>query len=258
MNGLAVCAGVGGIELGLRLALGAAYRTVGYIEREAYVVGVLAARMEDGTLDAAPVWDDLESFDGRRWRGRVDLVSGGIPCQPFSCAGKRRGVADDRWLWPAFWRCVREVGAQWLFLENVPGIVHNALPLILGDLAEGGWSAEWDVFSAAGVGANHLRKRLFLLATNAEQRINGVLPPVLADAARGGAVRRNGSQTDVAADARRGRGPQAVQCWAAEPGMGRVADGVAFRVDRLRACGNGVVPLVAAVAWRVLSERLFA
>jgi len=299
MNGLAACAGTGALEAGLRFALGGAYRTICYIEREAYAAAILAARMADGCLDEAPVWSDLTSFDGRFWRGTVDLVTAGIPCQPFSCAGKRAGVADERYLWPFLWRVVRDVGAWALFLENVPGIIHNALPLILGDLADRGWSAEWDVFSAAGVGAPHLRKRLFLLAADperggvwrehrgrggscgqaaavarddgaagavadaavckraAERRVqqDGLLPALLADAGGEGSQERKGERRDAGAEqqaAERGG------WWATEPAVGRVADGVAYRVDRLRAIGNGVVPLVAATAWSVLSKRLEA
>lgn len=166
MNGLALCPGLGGLELGLRLALGDSYHTVGYIEREGPVAAILAARMADGSLDEAPIWDDLESFDGRPWRGRVDLVSAGFPCQPWSVAGQRRGTEDERWLWPGISRIIREVGPGLVFLENVPGLLAGGLGHVLSDLATLGFDAEWGVFGADDVGAPHRRKRVFVLGVS--------------------------------------------------------------------------------------------
>ncbi|MFP3947113.1 MAG: DNA cytosine methyltransferase [Longimicrobiales bacterium] len=121
-TGLALCAGVGGLELGLRLALGRGYRVVGYCEREAFSAAALVALMEEEVMDPAPVWDDLQTFPGHLWRGKVDLVAAGFPCQPWSHAGQRKGTEDDRWLWPDIRRAIREVRPGWVFLENVPGL----------------------------------------------------------------------------------------------------------------------------------------
>ncbi len=164
MNGMALCAGAGGLELGLRLALGDDYRCVLYVEREAYAAAVLVARMEDKTLDRAPVWDDLTTIDSRPWRGVVDIVSAGFPCQPWSVAGKRQGTDDDRWLWPDIARVIHEVRPGYVFLENVPQLVRGGLEHVLGDLATMGFDAEWDVLSAGNVGAPQGRQRLFILA----------------------------------------------------------------------------------------------
>jgi DNA (cytosine-5)-methyltransferase 1 len=163
VNVLALCAGAGGLELGVKLAVPGA-RCVGYVERDAFAAAVLVARMEDAALDSAPVWDDVADFDGRSWRGVVDCVAAGFPCQPFSAAGKRRGTADERWLWPDIARVLREVGPRWVFLENVPGLVRRGLADVLRDLAALGFDAEWGLLSAAAVGAPHKRERLFLLA----------------------------------------------------------------------------------------------
>ena len=159
---LALCAGVGGLELGLRVATGAA--TVCYVEREAYSAAVLVARMADGVLDEAPIWSDIGTFDGRPWRGVVDSITAGFPCQPVSTAGKRLGTDDPRWLWPHVARIIHDVGPRWVFLENVPGLIHAGLGNVLGSLAGLGFDAEWGVFSAAGSGAPHLRRRVFILA----------------------------------------------------------------------------------------------
>lgn len=164
MNGMAVCAGYGGLELALRIALGDGYRTVCYAERDLVAAGVLAARMEDGSLEPAPIWDDLRTIDGAAWRGLVDILTAGFPCQPFSVAGRRLGLADDRWIWPDIARVIREVGPSFVFLENVPGLVRHGLGAVLGSLAEAGYVAEWDCFTASEVGAPHKRERLFIVA----------------------------------------------------------------------------------------------
>ena len=346
MHGLALCAGVGGLELGLRLACGDAYRTACFVEREAYPAAVLAARMGEGLLAPAPIWSDLRTFDARAWRGCVDLVSGGFPCQPFSAAGNRKGAADERHLWPHVLRVLVESGAALGFFENVRGHVSLGLREVLEDLARVGFHAEWDLFSAEEEGAPHIRERLFVLAYRDGDELRQLLerlPGRRAQDLQGGrqaepgdhgtsggvatrqdrhaevllgranergeqdgvaerssamadsdgrglevcrqskpgrqqgtrrseldGLRQDGGQHDAAAvgdsDSQpQGRDAQDVQArqpesgrrgwWRAEPNVGRVADGVASRVDRLRATGNGVVPAVAARAWCELTAR---
>lgn len=137
--------------------------------------------MEDEALDRAPIWDDLATFPGEQYRGKVDIVSAGFPCQPWSVAGKRLGIRDPRWLWPHIARIVREVEPGLVFLENVPGLAHGAddldddkqptgwrfpagLWFVLGELAGIGWNAEWISCEAAAVGAPQERERIFVLA----------------------------------------------------------------------------------------------
>jgi DNA (cytosine-5)-methyltransferase 1 len=163
LRALHLCSGYGGFELGLRLA-GIPARTVAHVERDAYAAATLVARMADEVLDRAPIWSDLTTFDGAPWRGRVDLITAGFPCQPFSQAGQRRGVDDERWLWPDIARIVADVGPRFVFLENVPQLVRLGLPHVLADLADLGFDAEWGLLSAAAVGAPHRRERFWLLA----------------------------------------------------------------------------------------------
>ena len=164
VNGLAICAGVGAIELGLSLAIGDAYRTVGVVEQEARLASVWVARMDAKIVGRAAIWDDLTTFDGKPWRGCVDIISGGIPCQPFSVAGRRAGTDDERWIWKDAARVISEVEPRCVFIENVPGIIHAGLPEILSDLAALGFDAEWGTLSASDVGAPHVRNRFWLLA----------------------------------------------------------------------------------------------
>ena len=173
VNGLALCGGLGGLELGLS-AVWPEHRTVCWVERDPYCVACLVARMEEGSLGPAPVWDDLTTFDGAPWRGIVGCISAGFPCQPWSHAGKQRGTEDARWLWPEIARVVREVGPEWIVLENVPGLVSGGgLGHVLGDLAELGFDAEWGLFGAWQVGAPQVRDRLFIVAHSQGERQPG-------------------------------------------------------------------------------------
>lgn len=218
LRAISVCSGIGGLDLGLDYAsaLGApAVRPVVYIEREAFAAATLVARMGDKVLHEAPVWSDVATFDARAWRGAVDLVVGGIPCQPHSLAGSRRGTEDERNLWPHFWRIVRESGATVAFLENVPGLRSSGgLGAILEDLAHGGWDAEWLDVSAAQVGAPHRRQRLFVLAyaQGLAERGDPVAGPAVADA-----VRERPQAGRGAVEQRAGRGQPAA-------GLGAMAD----------------------------------
>jgi DNA (cytosine-5)-methyltransferase 1 len=178
INVLSLCSGIGGIELGLRLALGQRCRTVGYVERDPYAARTLLARMEDAALEPAPVWcGDLREFDGRPWRGAVDIITGGYPCQPFSVAGKRLGERDPRHLWPEIRRIVMEVQPGLCFFENVGAHLTNGFDVVRGDLRELGYRVENDrgeptfgLFTAREVGFPHKRERLFVLAYRMRER----------------------------------------------------------------------------------------
>ncbi|WP_217992125.1 DNA cytosine methyltransferase [Caenispirillum bisanense] len=125
--------------------------------------------MADASLDHAPVWDDLRTFDGRRWRGCVDILAAGYPCQPFSAAGRRRGPDDPRHLWPDIARIIDEVRPARVFLENVPNHINLGLRQVLDDLEGLGFIAACGIFSAEEAGASHRRERLFILADAEDQ-----------------------------------------------------------------------------------------
>ncbi len=239
-----------------------------YVEREAAAAAVLVARMEEKTLDLAPVYDDLASLKCGPWRGKVDLVTAGFPCQPFSAAGQRKGKADERWLWPHIDRIIRELRpVRFVFLENVPPIVSHGLDAILGTLAECGFDAEWDVFSAGGpppqgCEAPHLRKRFFLLGVadpdnerREVERGGGVLDSL--GAPLGHYAHRSSDWSPWPP------GPDDLAGWeqwiadgGPEPAVRRGALGSARRNERLHLLGNGVVPIQVALAWTSLAARL--
>lgn len=279
VNGLALCAGVGTIELGIRLALGTAYRTVGYVERDTFAAAILVARMAEQTMDRAPIWDDVATFDGLPWRGKVDLITAGFPCQPFSQAGRKAGTNDDRWLWPDVRRVIADVEPALVFLENVPPVVKKGLPRILSDLAQLGFDAEWECLGADDCGAPQIRRRFWLLAYRDSDGLQSIRREPhhnrqsRHDAHRQG--RQNVADTQSVPEWTGRARPQGAVCdtrrlwppppddtdrWRAnvngpQPAVCRTSDGLAHRVDRLHAIGNGVVPLVAATAFIRLTDR---
>lgn len=131
--------------------------------------------MADKSLAAFPVWSDLRTFDGEPWRGKVDILAGGIPCQPWSIAGKRRGASDERHLWPDAARIIAEVEPGVVFIENVGGFVSGALELVCDELRQMDYRATAGLFTAEEVGAPHRRERCFVM---------GVAGGGVADAAR--------------------------------------------------------------------------
>lgn len=170
---LSLFSGGGGGLLGSRL-LG--WRTVCYVEKDSYCQKVIQARIRDGILDDAPIWDDARSFDGRPWAGRVDIISAGFPCQPFSGAGKQLGEDDPRNLWPDTIRIIREVGPEWLLLENVTRLLtFRYFGRILGDLAKSGYRYRYDCIPASAIGANHQRDRLWIVAHASGKRYQSAL-----------------------------------------------------------------------------------
>ncbi len=183
LHELALFSGVGMLSEGVRAGLsylGIQTRTVCHIEREAYAASVLVARMAEGSLDVAPIWSDVCTFDARAWCGAVDIVVGGFPCQDLSIAGKRVGLDGKRsGLFFEIIRIAADCGARFILLENVSAISsavatvmdeaegeldERAASRVVGELADSGWNAEWITLSASDVGASHGRARWFCLA----------------------------------------------------------------------------------------------
>lgn len=166
---LSLCAGIGGIDLAVQRVFPAA-RLVCAVEIEAFAVAVLAHQMAQGQLDAAPVWTDLRTFNSRDWRGCVDLLTAGFPCQPFSVAGKQRGSLDPRHLWPSVRRAINGARPGAVLLENVPGLLtvrqpdgRTAYEVVRSELQRLAYRVEAVLVTAAEVGATHKRERLFIL-----------------------------------------------------------------------------------------------
>lgn len=263
MNELALFAGAGGGILGGHL-LG--WRTICAVERDAYAAQILAQRQNDEALPTFPIWSDVCSFDGRPWRGLVDVVSGGFPCQDISAAGNGDGIDGARsGLWREMARIVGEVRPRFVYVENSPLLVGRGLAVVLGDLAEMGYDAQWCIVSASDCGAPHQRERCWVVAHD-----NGTWqsqPAGQQQERRLGSERSSQTLADtckarlqVPRQKPHGKDGQQIRRvstssgrWPTEPGVGRMADGVAFRLDRIKALGNGQVPRVAATAFSLLS-----
>jgi len=303
VNELALFAGSGGGILGGHL-LG--WRTVAAVEIEDYPRRVLLQRQADGFLPRFPVWDDICTFDGKPWRGKVDVISGGFPCQDISAAGKGDGLDGERsGLWTQMARVVGEVRPPFVFVENSPMLTTRGGTRVIADLTQMGYDTRWTVMGAADIGAPHQRDRMWIVSKRRDvlsypqhhrigwreqqqespKKENGLVANPcafgsqtgLADTQRGqerDADKSQHSSSDLAnpedkrdvwrewklgftqQEHHGGGSPThgGGKWWATEPSVGRVAHGVADRVDRLKAIGNGQVPLCAASAWRLLTS----
>lgn len=222
MNELALFAGAGGGILGGKL-LG--WRTVCAVEINRHRRDCLLARQDDGCLEPFPIWDDVRTFDGLQWRGRVDVVSGGFPCQAYSSAARGRNTADD--LWPEMRRVVAETAPRYVFAEN-PN--RKAINAAADDLEQMGYATRCISLAASDVGADHIRQRHWLCAyADGDSELHMPLNAEVAELSR------------ICAGV-----------WHGEPGSPRVADGLARRMERISATGDGQVSIVAAAAWRLL------
>jgi len=279
---LSLCSGYEGIGLGLRRVL-PNLREIAYVEREGFPIANLVAKMEEGAMDAAPVFTDVKTFPYGKFRGLVDILSGGFPCQPFSSAGKREGVEDPRHLFPYIRDGIAECRPRLVFLENVEGIIssktadgESVLKYVLGELEGLGYRATAGVFSAAEVGAPHQRKRVFILGYTGSSEPSGI------PSEQREKVSETREPSDAMANAvftrlegHTGHG-QETSRWhqslrpvaspsfqqheweqpRTQPKLGRTTNGSSSRVDRLRLLGNGVVPATAAKAFVTLINKL--
>lgn len=242
MRELALFAGAGGGILGGKL-LG--WTTVCAVEINAYCARRLLQRQNEGHLAPFPVWDDVCTFDGRPWRGVVDVVSGGFPCQDISSIGSRLGISGNQsGLWTEMFRIVTHVQPAWVLIENSQHLRTRGLGRVLRDLDGLGYDTARGVFGAEDCKAPHRRNRMWIVAhTNHEmQRTKSVH------------VQMAGTQTLKRIHDSNRQHPSK-QWWPVDVISG-VDDGVANRLDRVRATGNGQVPAVLRLAWETLTTLL--
>ena len=300
VNELALFAGAGGGILASHL-LG--WRTVCAVERDAYAAQVLAQRQNDGILRPFPIWSDVTTFDGKPWRGIIDVISGGFPCQDISSAGKGAGIDGDRsGLWSEMARIISEVRPRFVFVENSPMLVSRGLARVISDLAQMGYDAHWARLSASNFGAPHQRDRIWIVAHTQSIRLNkeglsigeesqkplpGINCEDVGNTKSTGweqtwtnqcrsekwtcwtseelsnttSIGLSGSgeswfSSDPAENPKGQTDRTFYECvghiWGIKSRLGRVANGVAHRVDRLKAIGNGQVPEVARSAFEFL------
>ena len=321
MRELSLFSGAGGGLLGTKL-LG--WTTIGYVEYDKYCQKILKQRATDGILDTAPIFGDIKRFISEGYaecyKGMVDVISAGFPCQPFSVAGKGKAEADERNMWPSTRDCIGIIRPRYCLLENVPGLLtHKYIQRIFGDLAEMGYNCKWGIIGADDIGAPHRRKRLWIVAHSQSRENHGrERGNVEKTSEKGGRIntspefsgenvahtqsmriqgnRPEGEQIPEIQIGKglSGRNSGRITWWDTDPAdipdterlrrrelrnaqadrheeetigsckgtgtegtikpqLGRVAHGVAHRVDRLKAIGNGQVPAVVRAAWEILN-----
>jgi DNA (cytosine-5)-methyltransferase 1 len=275
LNHLSLFSGIGGIDLAAEWA---GFHTVGFCEKDAFCRKVLAKHWPD-----VPIWEDVkdvtrESLESRGI-GRIDLITGGFPCQPLSRAGKRKGQADDRFLWPEMLRVIGEVRPRWVVAENVDGMVELALDTVLSELEGLSYEVGATVLPACAVGAIHRRERVFIVGWRTytcrygQWTCTWQADPEVCDECSDADCYEESEElfrcsdeyeaaaiiTDTTGKRIRGmwtKGEPKLEALArpvlskrlgdgfgqVEPDLRRVVHGVPNRVDRLRALGNAVVP----------------
>ena len=244
MNELSLFTGAGGGLLATQHLLG--WKTIGYVEIDDYCQSIIQQRIIDGFLDRAPIFSDVKAFINQgyaeAYKGMVDVITAGFPCQPFSVAGKQKGEQDERNLWPQTRDAISIVRPQYIYLENVPNLLtHTYIWRILSDITALGYDCKWGIVAANDVGAPHLRKRWWIVAysTSIRQQIN-----------RGSIIAQTwwGSPyVQLFNDSQ--RGPFKISSHIS------MDDGVASNVDELETIGQGQVPRVVEVAWKVLAQE---
>lgn len=258
--------GYGGISLGLSEYV----RPIGYCEIEKYPRAILASRISEGLLPFAPIFPDIRKLRGEI--GSADIITAGFPCQDISIAGNGKGLAGERsGLFYEIIRLTKEIRPTFVFLENVPAIRTRGLEQVIKAFTEIGYDCRWTMLSAASIGASHKRERWFLLAHAKQQGLERQRAKEgkakkskprcgssLADSYCPRRLRENPPQSDkrrsnsIPSGASDIEGWQTKSWWKIEPNVGRVVDGTPFRVDRVKALGNGVVPLQVKKGFEIL------
>lgn len=274
MRVLDLFSGIGGFSLGLERA---GMETVAFCETDSYCQKILKKHWP-----GVPVYDDVRSLN---YDGAVDLICGGYPCQPFSVAGKRKGVEDDRHLWPAMFSLIQKYRPAWVIGENVAGHVSMGLDSVLADMESENYICRTFIIPACAVGAYHRRDRVWIVAhaqgsddqgrprelqgqdeqqTQERQKKRSAEPSCSSKNVADADSKRlssaiPGKQRSVSKTTRTqqrgqlsGRNAETRRTWPPEPNVGRVADGVPNRVDRLRALGNAVVPQIPEMIGRAI------
>ena len=278
MKVLDLFSGIGGFSLGLERA---GMETVAFCEYDDKAKLVLKKHWPD-----VPIFNDVRKLNATHLEGlSIDLICGGFPCQPFSQAGQRKGEADDRHLWPEYFRLIQEIRPRWVIGENVAGLIGMGLDQVLSDLESEGYFCQTLVIPACAVNAPHRRDRVWICAYS--DRFNGndgrydsspicrerPEPSDLSGSKKNVAhpmhkqLQGSGSEKIIDPKGRKESARHNSECrphgehrlqpehtWAVEPELGRVAHGVPGRVDRLKQLGNAVVPQVVEQIGRAIMK----
>lgn len=231
LHGLDLFSGIGGNSLALREYV----KTIAYCEADQHAQSVLLSRMSDGSIERAPIWDDITGLGREHFDMPIDIIVAGFPCQDISLAGLGAGLGGKRsGLFFEIMRLAKELKPTFIFLENVPAIRTRGLDRVIQELAQAGYDSRYGFLSAFDVGAPHKRERWFLVAYSNSRR-DGQMP----------IQELSPLSQSTSSNQRR-------QAWPAEPDVDRVVDGFPLRVDRIKRLGNSVVPQQAQEAFKRL------
>ena len=249
LNGLDLFSGIGGISIALKQWV----RPIAYCEIDPYCQGVLLSRMSDGRIPYAPIWDNVTTLQGLPFRGHIDIIYGGFPCQDISIAGNGKGLAGERsGLFFEIMRLAKEIKPKFIFLENVPAITSRGGWECLHTISALGYDCRWCVISAASVGALHLRERWFLLAFSSSKSSNLQMADPMRQRLENGKEKRQSEITKVStlgSDWNKER----IRLWQETvSSMDRTSNGIPNQVDRIKSLGNSVVPCQAKEAFKIL------
>lgn len=226
LNHLSLFSGIGGIDLAAHWA---GFHTVAFCEQNKFCQQVLGKHWP-----GVPIYDDVRTLTAQSLGNqRITLLSGGFPCQPFSEAGERRGQEDDRYLWPAMLRLIREIRPNWILAENVTGIITMELDNVLSDLEKAAYHTETFVLPACAIGALHIRERVFIVAHSES-------------------IRRQ--QRGRLEQPQESPAPGYLYKWWDEPQPARVAYGLPGRLERVKALGNAVMPQVVYPILKAIAD----
>jgi len=273
MNELALFAGAGG---GLLASHILGWRTVCAVENDTYCQRVLLARQKDGTLPPFPIWDDIRTFDGKPWKNTVDVVSGGFPCQNISFAGDKKGITGKHSsLYFEMLRIIKEVRPTFVFVENSANLRSNGLHVVIKSLAELGYNCRWCVLGGCHVNAPHDRKRIWIvgyanvkglqkpqsITENTEQKTQTIERRTVQRHSwkkhkKSKLIQKVYSLIEATQPAKTPLRNTPQKPWWNFPYDTRVDDGLAHWMDRIKATGNGQIPAVAIMAWRILTHDL--
>lgn len=266
LNVLDLFSGIAGNTLGLREYT----KTIAYCEGDKHAQSVLLSRMADGQIESAPIWDDIKTLTSKQFDIPIEMVIGGFPCQDISVAGKGAGIKDGErsGLFYEVIRLVKELQPEFVFLENVPAIRTRGLDIVLQEFTETGYDCRWTMLSASSIGALHKRERWFLLAYSHNNRqwdkIQQIFEQKCKEQTHIGSNGQIQSLADTICTRLEGQWKKSSRIeqkyenignysgWTIEPNVGRVANGVPFRMDRIKRLGNAVVPEQAKEAFEIL------
>ena len=267
---ISICSGAGGLDIGVDRGSGGATVPVCYVEREVTAAATLVSNITQGTLADAPIWSDIKTFDFAAWRGQVEGIVGGYPCQPFSQVGERLGEADPRNLWNYIEAGIKAIRPVWCFFENVSGHLSLGFTTVAESLRSMGYEVAATLVTASEVGASHQRERLFILAYSrgegckrrrGRQRFANTERRKTSSRHVGQSIRPLGPYPPSPSDCRWNDVPERLQPSSLKSRLRRLDDGVGgwldlSRTDRIRIAGNGVVPEQGATAWRELWREI--